>query len=275
MPVPAATWKYVFDQAPEVTGSGGTMTASAVFEIAIGDRNEFINSACGLTSGGGGWPLPQIPWDCPFQPVSGLLCSGFKWVPFGLRDSISGSDNTVDGHYDFAHVTLNFERPKYDYEYPSSQNQIDTSQPILFCEQTIETHTRTVTVPGYELEYVGAPATEKPVGPVVKFAVQADYVLNFPFVPYIPWNFLEPFHECVNDRVLFGKARGTIRFSGASIKNEVQSNGVTRTSCVLKMSYNAIGWNMQMATNGLIYELKIKNSANRIYKYANLAGIWS
>jgi len=39
MPVPAATWKYVFDSAPEVTGSGGTMTASALFEIAIGDRN--------------------------------------------------------------------------------------------------------------------------------------------------------------------------------------------------------------------------------------------
>ena len=275
MPAPTVPWRYVFSQLPEVAGAGGSMSASAIFEVAIEDRNSFINSACGLTSGSSGWPLPQIPWDCPFQPNSGLLCSGFRWTPFGVRDAISPTDNTVEGHFQFAHVTLNFERPRYDYDSPSPQNQIDITQPILFCEQSIETHTRTITVKGYELEYVGAPASVAPEGPVCKFAVQADYILTFPFVPYIPWNYLEPYHEKVNDRILFGKPAGTLRFSGASIKNEVQSNGVTRTSCVLKLSYNAIGWNKQLATNGVIYELKIKNSSNRIYNSANLAAIWS
>lgn len=275
MPAPTVDWKYVFDPLPEVNGSFGSLTASAMFEVNWSDRNAFINSAMGLTSGSSGWPVPQVPWDCPFQPASGLLCNGFRLMPFGVKDTIAPTDNTVEGHFEKAHVLLNFERPRYDFDSPSPQNQIDVTQPILFCEQTIDTTARTIAREGWLLEYIGAPTTVKPTGPAFLIEVQADYVLNFPHVPYIPWNYLEPYFGKTNDRILFGKPAGTICFMGASIKNDIQANGVTRTSCVLKMSYNSTGWNKQLGPDGNLYEVRYKGTGLKPYPPANLAAIWS
>jgi hypothetical protein len=275
MPEPSVPYRILFDPLPTFSGSGGTLSASATFEVLWSDRETFINQALGLTSGGSGWPLPQIPWDCPFQPNSGLLASSFSCVPHTVRDDVSPTDNTVEGHFLYAHIQIGFERPRYDFQTPTAQNQIDIANPILFCEQSVEYSGRTLVREGYKLEYVGAPSTVVPVGPVFQIEVQSDIILNFPFVPYIPWNYLEPFIGKSNDRTLFGKDPETIAFLGASLRQETMSDGTNKTSCALKFSYNSTGWNKQLATDGNLYTVQVKGTGEKLYPPANLAAIWS
>ena len=275
MPTPTVPYRILFEPPPTFSGQGGTLSASATFEVLWTDRETFINEALGLTSGGSGWPLPQIPWDCPFQPNSGLFASSFSSVPHTVKDSISPTDNTVEGHFTYAHVQIGFERPRYDLVTGSPQNQIDIANPILFCEQSIEFTGRTLVREGYKLEYTGAPAGVVPVGPVYQIEVTSEIVLNFPFVPYVPWNYLEPYIGKTNDRTLFGKPTETIAFLGASLRQETMSNGTNKTSCVLRLSYNSTGWNKQIATDGNLYDVQIKGTGAKLYPTANLAAIWS
>lgn len=276
MPTPTVPYRILFNPLPTFSGSGGTLSASATFEVLWTDRETFINEALGLTTGSSGWPVPQIPWDCPFQPNSGLLASSFSCVPHTVKDGeILVTDNTVAGHFLYAHIQIGFERPRYDFDTPTVQNQIDIANPILFCEQSIEYSGRTLVRDGYKLEYVGAPSGTVPVGPVFQIEVQSDIVLNFPFVPYIPWNYLEPFIGKSNDATLFGKPAETIAFLGASLRQETMSDGTNKTSCALKMSYNSSGWNKQLAPDGSLYTVVVKGTGEKLYPTANLAAIWS
>jgi hypothetical protein len=276
MPEPSVPYRILFDPMPTFSGSGSTLSASATFETLWTDREAFINDALGITSGFSGWPLPSIPWDCPFQPNTCLLASSFSCVPHTVKSSISSADNTVEGHFLYAHIQIGFERPKYDTGGGcSTQNQIDPTNPILFCEQSIESTARTIVREGYTLEYVGAPATVVPVGPAFTFEIQADIILTFPFVPYIPWNYLEPYLGKTNDATLFGKPPETILFMGASLRQETMSDGTNKTSCALRMSYNSTGWNKQLATDGEIYDIQVKTTGTKLYPTANLAAIWN
>jgi hypothetical protein len=276
MPEPSVSYRILFDPLPTFSGSGGSLNASATFEVLWADREAFINQALGLTTGSSGWPTPQIPWDCPFQPNSGLLAASFSCVPHTVKDGeILTTDNTVAGHFLYAHVQIGFERPKYDYSTPTVQNQIDTANPILFCEQSIEMTARTLVLKAYHFEYVGAPSGLVPVGDFFVIETQADIVLNFPFVPYIPWFYLEPFIGKSNDRTLFGKPAGTIVFMGPSIRLETMSDGTNKASCVLRFGYNSNGWNVQLGTDGVIYPIQRKVTGTKPYPAVNLAAIWS
>jgi hypothetical protein len=275
MPEPSVSYRILFDPLPTFSGSGGTLSASATFEVLWTDREAFINQALGLTTGSSGWPTPQVPWDCPFQPNSGLLASSFSCVPHTIQGSISASDNTVAGHFLYAHIQIGFERPRYDFDTPTAQNQIDIANPILFCEQSVEYSGRTLVRDGYKLEYVGAPSGTVPVGPVFQIEVQSDIVLNFPFVPYIPWNYLEPYIGKSNNTTLFGKPAETIAFLGASLRQETMSDGTNKASCALKMSYNSSGWNKQLAPDGNLYTVVVKGTGEKLYPPANLADIWN
>lgn len=275
MPEPSVPYRILFDPLPTFSGSGGTLSASATFEVLWTDRESFINQALGLTTGSSGWPTPQIPWDCPFQPNSGLLASSFSCVPHTVKDSISASDNTVEGHFQYAHIQIGFERPRYDTLNGTAQNQLDPANAILFCEQSIESSARTIPVEGYLLQYVGAPSSVVPVGPKFILETQYDIVLNFPMVSYIPWNYLEPYFGTTNDRTLFGKPPETIAFLGASLRQETMANGTNKTSCVLRLAYREFGWNKQLATDGNLYTVVIKGTGEKLYPPANLAAIWS
>ena len=275
MPEPSVPYRILFDPLPTFSGQGGTLSASATFEVLWTDRETFINQALGLTTGSSGWPTPQIPWDCPFQPNSGLLAASFSCTPHTVKDSISPTDNTVAGHFTFAHVQISFERPRYDYDNPTKENQIDPANPILFCEQSIEYAYRSLVIEGYQLQYVGAPSEIVPVGPFFTASVQSVIVLNFPFVPYIPWNYLDPYIGRTNDRTLFGKPAGTICLKGASMRQETMSDGTNKTSCVLNLEYSDTGWNTQLATDGNIYDVVVKGTGNKPFPEANLAAIWT
>lgn len=275
MPEPSVNWRYIFDDPIECSGSGGTLSATATFEVDWADREAFVNQALGLPTGSAGWPLPQIPWDCPFQPNSGLLASSFRFRPHTLKSSIGGSDNTVSGHFEKAWVTIGFERPRYDFDVPTPQNQLDVLNPILFCEQSIDASVRSLPVPGWYLEYIGAPSGVVAEGPLYTFEVQSTIVLTFPFVPYIPWNYLRPYIGKVNDRTLFGCPAGTLAFEGPSMRQETFVDGTNRTSCVLRLGYRELGWNSQLATDGNVYEVRIRSTGEKIHKPINLALIWS
>lgn len=275
MPEPSVDYRYIFDNPVEINGSGGSLTATATFEVEWSDKNDFVNQALGLPTATSGWPLPEIPWECPFQEDTGLLASAFRITPHTVRQSVASDDNTVAGHFEKAHITLTFERPRYDYSVATEQNQIDVANPVLFCEQSVDSNARVIPVDGFKLEYVGAPSGVVPAGPAFFIEIQSTIVLTFPFVPYIPWNYLESYIGKVNDRTLFGRAAGTLMLEGPSMRQETYSDGTNRTSCVLRLAYNSTGWNKQLATNGTIYPIRIKTTGTYLYPEANLAAIWS
>lgn len=275
MPEPTVDWRYIFDNPVRISGGGGSLTATATFEVDWGDRDQFVNEALGLPTGTTGWPLPQVAWECPFEPNTGLLAASFDIQPHTVKQNVPADDNTVAGHFEKAWITLGFERPRYDYATATEQNQIDVANPILFCEQAIDSASRTIPIDGYKLEYIGAPSGTVAEGPVYVFEIQSTIVLTFPFVPYIPWNYLREYIGKVNDRPMFGCDAGTLLLEGPSMRQETYSDGTNRTSCVLRFAYRQLGWNSQLATNGIIYPIRIKATGELIHREANLAAIWS
>lgn len=275
MPTPTVPYSILFDPIPELSGQGGSLSATATFEVPWLYRGQFINEALGRPTATTGWPTPQVPWECPFEPGLGLLAHSFRCVPHTIKDSVSFGDNTLDGHFAYAHVTINFQTPQYDWDFADPTRQIDKLNPILFCEQSIETAARTIPVEGFQLQYVGAPAEVVPIGPKFTIETQADIILAFPFVPYIPWDLIEPYIGKSNSTTLFNRPAETIVLLGASMRNETFVDGTARCSCVLRLGYNATGWNKQLATDGNVYSVVLKGSGDKLYPTADLAAIWS
>jgi hypothetical protein len=275
MPTPSVPYRVLFEPIPEFSGQGGTLSATATFEVSWQYRGQFIRDALGLPTASTGWPTPQVPWEYPFETGIGLYATSFRCVPHTVQDNIATTDNTLDGHFTYAHVTLGFQTPQYDISLFEPTRQIDPVNPILFCEQSIETQARTIPIEGYQLQYVGAPASVVPIGPKFMIETQADIILNFPFVPYIPWDRLEPYIGKSNSATLFNRPAETIVFLGASMRNETFVDGTSRCSCVLRLGYNATGWNKQLGTDGNLYTVVVKGTGEKLYPTANLAAIWS
>ena len=275
MPTPSVPYRVLFDPMPEYSGQGGSLSATATFEVPWMFRGQFINEALGRPTATTGWPIPQTPWEYPFEPGIGLLASSFRCVPHTVQDSISFGDNTLDGHFTYAHVTIGFQTPQYDWDIAAPTRQIDRANPILFCEQSVDSQARVIPIEGYQLQYVGAPANVVPVGPKFFIETQADILLNFPYVPYIPWDYLDPYIGKSNSVKLFNRDPETIVLLGASMRNETFNDGTSKCSCVLRLGYNSTGWNKQLGTDGNFYDVVLKGSGEKPYKTADLAAIWS
>jgi hypothetical protein len=226
-----------------------------------------------------------ITWQLPYRfPVTRapLYVQRFNIEPIGLDkggNPITLNKGLAPGEYwTHAIVSVEFETPTYIQQLqddPNNLNQLDPSNPITLCEQSVKVAGKINTHKGRHFLY----ADNNPVvGTVGVPASEARLVLSFPRVPYLPWTLIRPYMYTINDVPILGCDRGTLLLTGMDTKI-VQTNEGLGQQLQLEFGDNGTGkdWNM-LPRNGsyaLVHQFGTTDTdAHRIFKYKDFSVIF-
>jgi hypothetical protein len=249
--------------------------ATVAYLMKWSDAFRFVDDIFGKTQAVRVGPVTwQLPYRFPVT-VAPLYASQFTLEPTGLDgggNPITLNKGLAPGEYwTHAIVTVNFGTPESLYlvqDDPNGLNQLDPTNPITLCEQSVKIAGKINTHKGGSFLYTdGKPV----VGDVGVPTSEARLALNFPRVPYLPWPLVRPYMYTVNDVAILGCDRGTLLLTGMDTKTTVTNVGYGQT-VQLEFADNGTGkdWNM-LPRNGayaLVYQKGTSNTdANRIFKY--------
>jgi hypothetical protein len=219
-----------------------------------------------------------ITWNVPLQfPIifgngraPAMYCQSFDIQPYGVEQDIApgtGWPNSGLGPGEFytqALVTLEFESITYIQQAsddPNGLNQLDPSNPITACEQSVKLRSkmRTVKGRGYKFRSSGKPVP----GDMAMPETEAVLVLKFPRVPYLPWTLVAPYMGKLNAAPMLGATTGALILDGMDTELRPQPDGSMGQAVVLEFVCNlpgdpqagtsgAVGtdWNMQPTGDG-------------------------
>lgn len=213
-----------------------------------------------------------IAWDTPLQfpvPFGGLTpaiyCQSFEIVPCGAGGAPGPNAGLAPGEfYTNAVVTLQFDSVfciQQASDDPYNLNQLDPSNPITACTQSVELRPRMRSVKGrgYKFQSSGKPVP----GDMAVPETEGILTLDFPRVPYLPWTLVAPFMGKVNAAPMLGAATGALLLDGMSTRVAPQPDGTIGQQVQLKFAvnlpgdpsaggYGAVGtdWNMQPTNDG-------------------------
>ena len=149
----------------------------------------------------------QAPYKFP-EPFAGrttfLYCQGFKIKPYAPNGQTVTIDTSNPGlapgdFFQYAKVTLSFSTItflNFEGDDPQGLNQLDPSNPITGCEQSVDINGKVITQAGSGYTY---DTTGKPVQGDVGINVnEVKLMLRFPRVPYLPWQLVQPYVGKIN-----------------------------------------------------------------------------
>ncbi len=163
--------------------------ATVPYLLAWGDAMQFTDDVVAkptaVTQGPITWRLPlQFPGF-----AAKCRCSGFRVTPCGADGSLPLTNGGLAPGEFFTHaiVILQFDTPpliQATEDDPQGQQQLDPSNPITMCEQSIKMSGKMVTRKGSKYRYVD---DFTPVdGDFARPHTETKLVLKFPQVPYLP-----------------------------------------------------------------------------------------
>lgn len=213
-----------------------------------------------------------ITWTIPLQfpvPFGGLTpaiyCQAFEIVPCGAGAALGTTGGLAPGEY-FTHaiITLQFESVLAIQQLgddPYNLQQLDPANPITMCEQSVELRPRMRSLKGRGYKYK---TSGKPVpGDVAVPETEGILSLEFPRVPYLPWQLVAPYCGKVNQYPMLGAATGALLLEGMTTRIAPQPDGQLGQRVGLKFAVNLPGdpeaggaglvgtdWNMQPTGDG-------------------------
>lgn len=257
-------------------------SASVSYFMLWSDAFRFVDDIFGKTNA---TTIGPITWQLPYKfPVTRapLYAHRFNLEPMGLDrggNPITLNKGLSPGEY-WTHATVHveFETPGYTQQTqddPQHLNQLDPSNPITMCEQSIKMAAKTITHKGASFVYFDGKVAEGDQGIP---HTETRLVLAFPRVPYLPWALIRPFMNKVNDTTILGCDRGTLLLCGMDSKTTVTNQGYGQT-LQLEFADNGEGQDWNMLPREGVYELVRKrngswNDSNRIFKYADFRKIF-
>lgn len=228
-----------------------------------------------------------IQWNMPYRfPASNLniYAQSFVMEPCGADGSTTITNvarGLAPGEY-FTHalITVDFLTPPEIQSLsqdPGNLNQLDPSNPLTMCEQSIQIATKTIQ--GFQGQFLYS-STGKAVPRDFGFlTTEAKLVLTFPRVPYLPWKFLQPYMNTVNLSQIFFCAKGTLLLTGMDTKIS-PNKGQLSQQVQLHFNYSPFGvdWNIvPLSTGGFDYVYRSGGSnddTNRVYQYKDFSEIF-
>ena len=221
-----------------------------------------------------------MPYRFP-PAVANLYASAFTLTPCGASGApITSYGGLAPGEY-FTHamVRVTFKTlpasQNATADDPSGQQQLDPTNPITMCEQSVKMISKMETRKAGSFYYA---TTGKPVP--TDFAViapECKLVLTFPNVPYLPWHIVKNYIGTVNDVPILDCARGTLLLEGMDTKC-IQTNQGMSQAVQFEFSENPDDdWNKLPDPNGtlvLVYRSGTNNDLNRIYDYKDFGEIF-
>ena len=236
----------------------------------------FVNDLVARTPVTNGQFTFYVPYRFPTPSGVNLYALSFNMTPCGVDGTPIPNNGLLPGEF-FSHakVEVNFGQMSFfqgqgsqnEEEAADEKNQLDPSNPIACCKQSVKSKSKVVTRKGgsYEFESDSKPL----LGDFGERMVEAGLTLNFPRVPQLPWLTVQPYLGCVNDAALFGCAKGTLLLEGFDTEYTNQSDGSSAQSVTLEFRYQAYDWNLQPRPDGTLDYVKKKGSLDYVYQYEN------
>jgi hypothetical protein len=230
--------------------------------------------------------IGPITWQLPYRfptTKAPLYAQRFNIEPMGLDkggNPITLYKGLAPGEYwTHAVVQVEFETPTYIQQVQddrNGQNQLDPTNPITMCEQSVKIASKIVAHKGGSFVF----ADNSPVvGDTTVLTSEVRLILAFPRIPYLPWGLLRPYINKINDVPILGCDRGTLLLIGMDTK-VVQTNEGMGQQLQLEFADNGAGkdWNMmpRRGVYALVHQNGASNTdANRILKYVDFTAIFA
>jgi hypothetical protein len=238
-------------------------------------------------------PTGQIQWSPPYQfpilingQVRPLYAQSWDMVPCGYNGTPASNAGLSPGDYfSTALVTVAFDSVssiQQTGDDPSNLNQLDPSNPITACEQSIEITNVYASVKGSSYTY---DATSKPVkGELQTLRNEAKLILKFPRIPLIPWQLVQPYIGLVNNSPILNCAKGSLLLEGMTTVYTPAPDGSIGQNLGLRFAFRpdptgnsdlGLDFNKELLPDGSAYSLiSSTTGGQRPYAYVEFSEIF-
>jgi hypothetical protein len=244
---PTVPYEILADGYEVVAGDGG-LRATVPCIVAWEDAFTFADDVMGYGTAVVVGPVSySIPWKFPGAVNAKLYASGCRVTPIGAKqDVLADGSGLVPGQYfKYAKVVVDFSTPSFTQDPsddPANLNQLDPANPITYCEQSIESGGTMETRSKGGYEFADGDLT-KVRHDLAVFVPESRLVLNFPRIPFLPWQRIQTYLGSLNDRVMFQCAIGTLLFEDARTKFSATNQGLQGQNFQMTLVYRGYHWN--------------------------------
>jgi uncharacterized Zn-binding protein involved in type VI secretion len=225
----------------------------------------------------------QLPTAVCATPV---YAQSFEVVPCGIDPELNVATvlpnrGLAPGEYfEWAIVTVTFNQIPWTFQGtddPQNLSQLDPSNPITLCEQSVKMGGKMVTRKGSN--YVYTSSGNPVIGDVGVLVPECKLVLKFPHVPYLPWQLLQPYVTKVNSAPVLGCPAGTLLMESPDTTAKASLNSVVSVeqAVTLEFAFDANGWNNLPQPNGVFAAVSVAGSSGTqgIYGTADFTQIFN
>lgn len=248
MGAPSVDYEMFVDGYKITSGTNG-FRAQASFLVAWADAYTFHDDIMGFATATVVGPVTyNTPWQFPGSTSARLYASSCEISPFGLAGGaapITLAKGMKPSEF-WSHVRFDvtFETPSYAHsaaDDPGNRNQVDPTNPIYHCEQSIRIGSRAETRTKESLKFLGSDV--KLAEDVTIYKGESTITLTYPFVPFVPWKKYRPFVNSLNDATFLDCGIGELLFNGAQIQPAQGPGGILGNSLTLELLVNEYDWN--------------------------------
>ena len=290
-------WKILYDgyQLDGDIRSGIRATIPFIMDWTL--AGTFIGQLIPASSGTPG----SIIWNPPFAityalgaRIVPLYAQSFSCRPIGYRGTpATGGGLGFGDYFSDAMITVGFESTTMvqagtSTDDPSGNNQLDPTNPITACEQSIQSTGKVETGPGGKWTYQSALLwSGKPVeGDVYTIRPEVRILCKFPRIPFLPWQLLQPYIGKINKTAILNCVKGSLLLEGAPTVITPNMDGSISQSLGLAFAFSpdptgatikGMDWNSQPFPDGSGYDIVVSSgdSTKSPYSYAEFADIFT
>jgi hypothetical protein len=249
MPAPTVPYKLLTEGLQIGGATGRGYEAQANFLVEWADAFTFADDIMGATSGGLTLPPDwEPPWRFPNTGSARLYAQSFTISPCGADGQPEPPNKGLLPGEFFTHakIAVRFGTPEMVQQTtddPGGVMQLDPSNPITVCEQSVEMSGKMVTRKGSGYKYESDDTPVK--GDFAVPETEARIVLTFPRVPRLPWKQVRPYLGKTNRTAIFDCEAHSLLLEGVGIQYAQASDGTLATRAQLSFAYNHDGrdWN--------------------------------
>jgi hypothetical protein len=235
------------------------------------------------------WTAPaQLPISLTGRANPPLYCQSWECVPCGTDGTAASFGGLPSGDFfTTALVTAEFSTPdaiQQAGDDPNNLNQLDPSNPITACEQSIQQTAKVITRKGAAFTYASGSFSGKPVpGEIPLLQPEVRLILKFPRIPMLPWQLLQPFVGKINSSPILNCATGSLLLEECPTVVTPGSDGSLQQNLGLSFQFNpdptgtssmGVSWNVFPCPDGTYAPIQSAAGGNGPYTSANFSQIF-
>jgi hypothetical protein len=212
------------------------------------------------------------PYLFPAAPNAHIYAASARIEPVGSDGLVYPAGyGLVPGEvFLYAKITVVFEALRFPSDFgndPGNLHQLDPANPITMCVQTVQMSGRSETRPREGYRFDGDPLAPPPKDPSI-LVTEAEIILDFPLVPFLPWKKVRPYLNTLNIQPIFDCPVGTALLAGTNITPGSNTQGRLSQQVQFRWLVQDDDWNHETKDDGTRDKLhKVGATSERPYKY--------